>query len=208
MSEDGDSIDEEVLQEKLQNIADLLFDIGLDEEEVDDVINDIYEKVTGEEYESDEEEDEEQEEEQEEEEEKEEKEKEIVRKSKHNDKEHNSSPSSRHQNDENKKQSNQEKSNQEQKKNELTSIISKATTKVNNHKQLDCILLSGGVQTQVYQHVLYCTSHNLDPVAIKKLISQKLKIRSAIKNDHLYLEGTHTRKELEKFYVGTLANSH
>jgi archaellum component FlaD/FlaE len=203
MSEDNESIDSAILEEKLQKIADLLFDLGLEEEDVDDVINDIYEKATGEEYETDED-DEEEEEENRDHKERENKERERERENK--DKERKGEQENKSKQVVNSSQHQSSEQKQSSKSNELTSIISKATTRVNTHKQLDCILLSGGVQTQVYQHVLYCTSHNLDPVAIKKLISQKLKVRSAIKNDHLYLEGTHTRKDLEKFYVGTVHN--
>jgi hypothetical protein len=205
MSDDSDSENEKLLQKKLQRIADILFEMDLEEDDVDCIINDIYEKVTGEAYESDEEEEE----------------PESKQKSSHssdrgqsnthsNDHGHlppQSSHAPPHSSHSSHPQSSQPQSThahpQSSKINDLTTIISKATTKVNNHKQLDCILLSGGVQTQVYQHVLYCTSHNLDPLAVKKLISQKLKVRSAIKNDHLYLEGPHTRKELEKFYVSS-----
>jgi hypothetical protein len=204
MSEDSDSENEQILQEKLQKIADLLFDMNLEEDDVDDIINDIYEKVTGEAYESDEDDNSDTNEK----ERQVEASKPVTQKHEPSHQQHPQTSSHNKQSQDKSSQNNQPPRQQPSKTTELTTIISKATTKVNNHKQLDCILLSGGVQTQVYQHVLYCTSHNLDPVAIKKLISQKLKIRSAIKNDHLYLEGTHTRKELEKFYVGTLANSH
>jgi hypothetical protein len=202
MSEDSDSENEQILQEKLQKIADLLFDMNLEEDDVDDIINDIYEKVTGEAYESDEDDNSDTNEK----ERQVEASKPITQKHEPSHQQHLQTSSHNKQPQDKSSQNNQPPRQQPSKTTELTTIISKATTKVNNHKQLDCILLSGGVQTQVYQHVLYCTSHNLDPVAIKKLISQKLKIRSAIKNDHLYLEGTHTRKELEKFYVGTVHN--
>lgn len=71
----------------------------------------------------------------------------------------------------------------------ITSIKG-SVTPLSTAKVMDCIPVGGGVQTLVNRFVDFCKSKNVDPESTRKLIGTKLGKRTKIVDVNLYIEGS------------------
>lgn len=94
----------------------------------------------------------------------------------------------------------QQSSNSQQKsQGDSSSVITsiKGTTPtLSMSKVMDCIPVGGGVQTLVNRFVDFCKSKNIDPESARKVINVKLGKRTKIVDVNLYVEGSVTTSDI------------
>jgi len=76
----------------------------------------------------------------------------------------------------------------------ITSI--KGTSTSSTAKVMDCIPVGGGVQTLVNRFVDFCKSKGVDPETARKFIASKLSKRTKVVDAHLYVEGSVTQSDI------------
>ena len=77
----------------------------------------------------------------------------------------------------------------------ITSIKGSSQT-LSMSKVMDCIPVGGGVQTLVNRFVDFCKSKNIDPESARKVINTKLGKRTKIVDVNLYVEGSVTTSDI------------
>lgn len=184
------SVSEENLEKMLQSITNLLSNCDLlDESQVDDIISYIYKTITGDEYSSDDDTDDTDSE-------SENKEKEFERmKEKERERLKEKERDNKLREQQSKLQ--EHKPKQEASKNvtnDTSTFVTSATT--SQHKMLDCVSIGNGQQTRVCMFANYASQKKVDVEKLRALVCKNLNVKSALKNNDLYLGGNFTTQQI------------